>query len=122
MSSRYAASAPSRAEDELEAFRQSEEASKFCSVPNCRTRYPGRGRPNLQGFADMRFTASDGSPVRLCCKHYDELLYRAGKGRMCDITGNQPELTLQLVREHWQRLDLAASAKARLSGLEDNFA
>lgn len=88
--------------------------AQMCEYPNCRSRYPGRNRPNLQGFADVVFTAPDGTPVALCCEHYDELLYRAGKGRFSEITGHQSLMTLDLVHAHWNRLDTAASQRDRL--------
>lgn len=87
---------------------------KMCQFSNCRSRYPGHGRPRVRGFADIAFTASDGTPVALCCEHYHDTLYRAGKGRFSDITGHQTELTPELVRAHWQRLDMAESQRARL--------
>lgn len=102
----------------LQHLQDERPKAQMCEYPNCRTRYPGRGRPKLQGFADVAFTAPDGTPVALCCEHYDELLYRAGQGRFSEITGRQSLMTLDLVKAHWQRLDTAASQRARLP-LED---
>jgi hypothetical protein len=121
MSSRYAASAPSRAEDELQAAQRAEQEAKYCQVDQCRSHYPGHGRPKVRGRADVVFTNGRGEQVRLCQFHYLERLYAAGQGQLSDITGRQLYITPENVKAHWQRIDIADSAAATLSGLQENF-
>lgn len=78
----------------------------MCSTPGCKT-YVGHGR-YLPSYADIIVQADD---IRLCGECYMRGLCAAGKGPFAEITGRQPDLTPELVKEHWARLDEAKRAK-----------
>jgi len=82
---------------------------EMCGVSGCQT-YIGKGR-YAPSFADVAFTLPDGTRIARCAKCYTDHLYRAGKGSMCEITGRQPDLTLELVKAHWAKIDAAEAER-----------
>lgn len=78
----------------------------MCSTPGCQT-YAGNGR-YLPSFADIVVTDYG---IRLCGECYTRGLSAAGKGPFAEITGRQPNLTIDLAHAHWKRLDEAQKAK-----------
>jgi len=99
MSNGFFASEPKTAASEKSGQR-------MCSTRGCKT-YIGKGR-YADSFADV-IVQNDG--ICLCAQCYLRGLYAAGKGSMSEITGRQPFLTLELVKEHWARLDADVAEK-----------
>lgn len=90
----------------------------MCQVIDCTTFYPprvdGKERKGQHARADVIFSTPHGHRIALCCYHYDIALYKAGKGRMSEITGRGVDLIHADIVEHWKRLDIAdAAAKAK---------
>lgn len=98
MSSKYASARP----EEFRTAPAGEKSRPMCSTPGCTT-YVGKGK-YLPSFADI-IVPKDG--IRLCGECYLRGLYAAGKGSMSEITGRQPYLTVDLVKDHWARLEAA---------------
>ena len=72
----------------------------MCSTPGCKT-YVGRGR-YLPSFADI-IVQADG--IQLCGECYTRGLCAAGRGPFAEITGRQPDLTPELLKAYWDRLE-----------------
>jgi len=102
--SKYATARP----DEFKPDSAGGRERPMCSTPGCKT-YVGHGR-YMPSFADIVVPA-DG--IRLCGECYTRGLYAAGKGTFSHITGRQPDLTPELVKAHWARLDAAEAERER---------
>lgn len=104
--SRYAAGVPARVAD----AETKPKIPEFCGVEGCQTRYLGRGRGYTRGFADVVFTAPDGFMVARCSEHYLRDIYRAGRGKDCDISGRDWLMSLEAVREFRAKLPEGVAA------------
>ena len=94
--SRYAVGLPARVTESDSRPKIPE----FCDVDGCQTRYLGKGRGNARGFADVVFTTADGAFIARCSEHYLRHLYRAGRGKDCDISGRDWQISLDDLREY----------------------
>lgn len=100
MSSRYATGQVNRFD------APQPQAQRYCTTPGCKT-YIGKGR-YADSFADV-IVPSDG--IQLCALCYMKGLYAAGKGQLSLITGRDWQVTPEMVKAHWARLDAAEAEK-----------
>lgn len=84
----------------------------FCAVADCLTHWNAKDAKHEPGFADVVFTLNYGTVIARCADHYLAQIYKAGRGSHCDISGRQPDLTIDMVREQWARVDADEQAKA----------
>lgn len=104
--SRYVSSVPARVDES-----EKTERPMFCGVEDCQSRWDPKNAKHIRGFADVVFTLADGTVIARCGECYTRHIYACGRGTMSEITGRQPTMTLDLVREHWARVDAAEEAK-----------
>lgn len=104
--SRYTTGAPKREPE------KPNERPKFCAVDGCLTHWNPKDAKYEPGFADVVFTLDDGRVIARCADHYLAHIYKAGRGSHCEISGRQPDMNMDMVRAHWDRLDAAEKAKA----------
>lgn len=84
---------------------------KYCTTPGCKT-YIGKGR-YADSFADV-IVPSYG--IQLCALCYIRALYAAGKGQLSAITGHDWQLTPDMLKAYWAKLDAAEAGKEARRG------
>lgn len=78
----------------------------FCTTPGCKT-YIGKGR-YADSFADV-IVPGDG--IQLCAVCYMRGLYAAGKGQLSAITGRGWQITPEMLKAYWAKLEAAEAEK-----------